>query len=73
MYRLKLISPRFGIDESGPLHPTLQHAQRAAQTLLLVYGGEIKVEIRKVLDLHLRRSELVETLRQDGSEPVQGQ
>lgn len=62
MYRLKLISPRFGVDESGPLHPTLEHAQRAARILLQVYGGDIKVEIRKVLDLQLRRSELVETV-----------
>lgn len=68
MYRLKLISPRFGVDEKGPLHPTLQQAQRAAQILLQVYGRDIKVEIRKVLDLQLRRSELVETLRIDGKE-----
>lgn len=62
MYRLKLFSRRFGVDESGPLHPTLEHAQRAAHVLLQAYHGDLKVEIRRVVDLQLRRSELVQTM-----------
>lgn len=59
MYRLKLISPDFGIDDTGPLHPTQEQARRAAELMLHVYKGRLRAEVHKV-DLKTRTSEKLE-------------
>ncbi|UTH76520.1 hypothetical protein [Chromobacterium sp. IIBBL 290-4] len=59
MYRLKLISPDFGIDDSGPLHPTQEQARWAAELMLHVYKGRIRAEVHKV-DVKTRKSEKLE-------------
>jgi hypothetical protein len=61
-YRLRLISPLFGVDESGPLHPTQDHARHIARVLARVYRGNLQAEIRRVIDLRLQKSEWVETV-----------
>lgn len=61
-YRLRLISPLFGVDESGPLHPSQEHARQAAIILLRLYRGNLRAEIRRVVDLRLKKSEWVETV-----------
>lgn len=61
MFRLRLISPLFGVDETGPLHPSQKQAHEAALKLLKVYHeGELKIEIRRVVDFHWQKSEIVE-------------
>jgi hypothetical protein len=63
MYRLRLISPIFGVDETGPLHPNQKQAQEAALKLLKVYhDGDLKIEIRRVVDFHWQKSEIVATV-----------
>ncbi|AXE30416.1 hypothetical protein DK842_11210 [Chromobacterium phragmitis] len=59
MYRLKLISPDFGIDDNGPLHPTQEQARRAAELMLLVHKGRLRAEVHKV-DLKTRTTEKLE-------------
>ncbi|POZ61082.1 hypothetical protein [Chromobacterium alticapitis] len=59
MYRLKLISPHFGIDDKGPLHPTQAQARQAAELMLQVYRGNVRAEVHKV-DLKTRKSEKLE-------------
>jgi len=59
MYRLKLISPDFGIDDTGPLHPTQEQARKAAELMLHVYKGRLRAEVHKV-DLKTRTSEKLE-------------
>jgi len=61
-YKVKVVSEVFGVDFNGPLHPTEDHARRAAQTLLAVHSGKIVVEIHKLLDEQLRHSEVVARL-----------
>lgn len=62
MYRLRLISPLLGVDESGPLQTQLETARQVAVNLINVYQGKLKVEIRRVIDLRLKQSEWVETI-----------
>lgn len=63
MYRLRLISPIFGVDEAGPFHPTQQDAHLAALRMLKLYReGELMVEVRKVTNFQWHRSEIIETL-----------
>jgi hypothetical protein len=62
MYRLRLICPLLGEDETGPLHPTLERAREVAIYLIDLYRGRLKVEIRRVVNLRLKKSELVETI-----------
>ncbi|OWY39021.1 hypothetical protein CEK28_09020 [Xenophilus sp. AP218F] len=63
MYRLKLISPDFGIDDRGPLHPSREQARRAAEWMLAAYKGRVKVEIHRVVDLRINKTEKLEELR----------
>lgn len=62
LYRLKLISPLFGVDDAGPLHPSVDAARAAARLLRRLYHGRVRVEIHRVIDLRLRRSECVEAM-----------
>ncbi|QEL57667.1 hypothetical protein [Chromobacterium paludis] len=59
MYKLKLISPNFGVDDRGPLHPTQEQARRAAELMLRVYRGNVRAEVHKV-DLKTRKTEKLE-------------
>lgn len=49
MYRLKLISEQFGVDDSGPLHPSQEQARRAALVMWNVYRGQLRIEIHRVV------------------------
>ena len=62
MDRLKLFSKHFGVDDKGPLHATHEQAREAARLMTLVYKGNIRVEIHKVVDLRLRKTEKLEEL-----------
>lgn len=62
MYRLRLISPEFGIDDSGPWHSTHDQARKAAKLMYIVYKKQIRVEIHRVVDLRTRKMEKVEDL-----------
>ncbi|KIA81401.1 MULTISPECIES: hypothetical protein [Chromobacterium] len=59
MYRLKLISPHFGIDDKGPLHPTQEQARQAAELMLRVYRGNVRAEVHRV-DVKTRKTEKLE-------------
>lgn len=60
MYRLKLISEQFGVDDSGPLHPSQEQARRAALVMWNVYRGQLRIEIHRVVDLRSRKTEKLE-------------
>ena len=62
MYRLKLISEQFGVDDSGPLHPCQEQARRAALVMWNVYRGQLRIEIHRVVDLRSRKTEKLEEL-----------
>ncbi|RXZ44784.1 hypothetical protein EBB06_02480 [Crenobacter cavernae] len=62
MYRVKLISPVFGVDDAGPLHPGVSEARRAAHLMLALYQGRVRAEIHRVIDLRLKQSECVEVI-----------
>ncbi|MCW3478218.1 hypothetical protein OL229_01400 [Neisseriaceae bacterium JH1-16] len=61
-YKLKVVSDVSGVDFNGPLHPTEEHAKRAAQTMLAVHSGKIVVEVHKLLDPQFKQSEVVARL-----------
>jgi len=61
-YRLRLIFPHMGVDESGPLQSSLQSAREVARQMITVYQGKIKVEIRRVVNLGEKQSEWIETI-----------
>ncbi|HJV06125.1 MAG TPA: hypothetical protein VJ642_02245 [Chromobacteriaceae bacterium] len=61
-YKVKLISPIIGVDFDGPLHPSEHHARQAATVLLSVHTAGVVIEIHKLLDLKLRKSEIVDRL-----------
>ncbi|RMC94368.1 hypothetical protein EAY64_15540 [Aquitalea palustris] len=63
MYRLRLISRDFGVDDSGPWHSTHEQARKAAKLMYLLYKGEVRVEIHRVVDLRSRKMEKVEELQ----------
>ena len=63
MYRLRLISRDFGVDDSGPWHSTHEQARQAAKLMYLLYKGEVRVEIHRVVDLRSRKMEKVEELQ----------
>ncbi|WP_159874855.1 MULTISPECIES: hypothetical protein [Aquitalea] len=63
MYRLRLISPEFGVDDSGPWHTTHDQARKAAKLMYLLYKKEIRVEIHRVVDIRTRKMEKVEDLQ----------
>jgi len=60
VYRLRLISRDFGIDDSGPWHSTHDQARKAAKLMYLIYHKQIRVEIHRVVDLRTRKTERVE-------------
>jgi len=62
MYRLRLISPDFGIDDTGPLHSTHDQARKAAKLMHLLYKGKVRVEIHRVVDFRTRSTEKIEAL-----------
>jgi len=59
---LRLVSNVFGIDDSGPLHPTREHAIQAARVMLHIHRHPLRAEIRQYLDTQMRRSKIVEVL-----------
>ena len=62
MFRLKMISNAFGIDDHSPLYPTLEQARDAARVMLRMYRGKVKVEIYQVLDLRTHKRKIVESI-----------
>ncbi|MBV8045587.1 MAG: hypothetical protein JO171_00415 [Paludibacterium sp.] len=62
MYRLKLISNTFGIDDKSPIYPTADAARAAANVMLRLYRGKVKVEIYQVLDLRTNQKRVIETI-----------
>lgn len=66
MFRLRLVSSAFGVDDGGPLHPTLEHAIQAARVMLLIHRHPLRAEIRQYLDAQMRRSRVVEVLESTG-------
>ena len=62
MFRLKLISYSFGIDNKSPIYPTLELARNIAQTMLHLYKGKVRVEIYKVTDFRSNKSQFVESI-----------
>lgn len=65
-YRLRLVSPLLGMDESGPLQSSLDRAREVAMNMIDLYQGKIRVEIRRVVDVRLRKTEWVETIEPYG-------
>ncbi|TDR76684.1 hypothetical protein DFP86_110110 [Paludibacterium purpuratum] len=62
MYRLKLISNTFGIDDKSPIYPTVESARNAAQVMLRLYRGKVKVEIYQVIDLRTHQKRVIESI-----------
>lgn len=62
MFRLKLISNTFGIDDKSPIYPTVDAARDAAKVMLRLYRGRVKVEIYQVLDLRTHQKRIIETI-----------
>jgi len=62
MYRLKLFSNLFGVDDRGPMHPTHEEARKAAQRMLMIHQGRVRIEIHRIIDLRTRKTEKVEEM-----------
>lgn len=62
MFRLRLVSYSFGIDDKSPIYPTLELARNIAQCMLTLYKGRVRVEIYKVTDFRSNVKQLVEAL-----------
>jgi hypothetical protein len=62
MYKIKVISNVFGIDDHSPIFMTLDDARRIGQRMLLIHHEKVRVEIYQVLDLHTHSRRLVDTL-----------
>lgn len=61
MFRLKLISYSFGIDDKSPIYPTIELARDIARIMLRLYDGKVRVEIYKVTDFRSHQKHLVES------------
>lgn len=62
MYRLRLLSSHFGIDEKGPLYTSREAALNAAQLMLRVHSYPVRVEVIQFMDASLRETRLVAVL-----------
>lgn len=62
MFRLKLISYSFGIDDKSPIYPTLESARSVADIMLHLYKGRVRVEIYRVTDFRSYQRQLVEAM-----------
>lgn len=62
VYRLKMISNAFGIDDRSPIYPTLESARQVAQLMMRIYRGQVKIEIYQVVDQETRQKRVVETI-----------
>ena len=70
MYRIKVISNAFGIDDHSPIYMSLDDARKIAQRMLLIHNGKIRVEIYQILDLHLQTRRLVESIESSQDKPA---
>jgi hypothetical protein len=50
MFRVRLISDYFGVDEGGPIHATQEEALRAARLMLSIHSYPVRAEIREFVD-----------------------
>jgi hypothetical protein len=50
MFRVRLISDYFGVDEGGPIHATQEEALRAARVMLSIHSYPVRAEIREFVD-----------------------
>jgi hypothetical protein len=62
VYRLKMVSNVFGIDDKSPIYPTLESAREVAQLMVNLYHGKVRVEIYQIVDANTHQRRLVETL-----------
>lgn len=62
MFRVRLISDYFGVDEGGPIHATQEDALRAAQVMLRIHSYPVRAEIRQFVDDRFRLTRLVGVL-----------
>lgn len=62
MFRVRLISDYFGVDEGGPIHATREDAVRAAQLMLGIHPYLVRAEIRQFVDGRFRQTRLVGVL-----------
>lgn len=64
MFRVRLISDYFGVDEGGPIHATQEDALRAAQVMLRIHSYPVRAEIRQFVDDRFRLTRLIGVLEQ---------
>lgn len=62
MFRLKMISNAFGIDDKSPIYPTLESARSIAMLMLSIYHGKVRIEIYQITDSSTHKRRLVETI-----------
>jgi hypothetical protein len=62
IFKLKLISNVFGIDDRSPLYPSLEHAQTVARRMLALYQGNLLVEIYQMTDMQTGKRNLVDSI-----------
>jgi hypothetical protein len=62
MFRVRLISDYFGVDEGGPIHATQEDALRAAQVMLCIHSYPVRAEIRQFVDDRFRLTRLIGVL-----------
>lgn len=62
MFRLRLVSNHFGVDEKGPLYPTREQAVAVARWMLDIHPYPVRAEIRQFVDDRFRHTRVVEVL-----------
>ena len=62
MFRVRLISDYFGVDEGGPIHATQEEALRAARLMLSIHSYPVRAEIRQFVDERCVYTRVVEVL-----------
>jgi len=62
MFRVRLISDYFGVDEGGPIHATQEEALRAARLMLSIHSYPVRAEIREFVDERFRLTRLIGVL-----------
>lgn len=62
MFRLRLVSRHFGVDEKGPLYASREEAVKAAQLMLRIHSYPVRAEVRQFVDDRFRQTRVVEVL-----------
>jgi hypothetical protein len=62
MFRIKLVSDVYGIDDHSPIYQSLEQARKVAIRMLHIYHGQVRVEIYQMLDARSRNRRLVESM-----------